>query len=141
MRISSHYIYVTAFLAIITAFTILYSDHLHEEAKNDAEVDTIEALHQVERSVQINPLSVHAYFILASSQQRLGREVEARNALLKAVELQPFNYVTWALLAKYERDLWSQKELAQEHFAIALGLNPYDKEMREEAAKRLYPDI
>jgi Tfp pilus assembly protein PilF len=81
-------------------------------------------------------LSVKSLYILADTQQRLGREVEARNSLLKAIKLQPMNYATWELLAKYERDLWNEQNLAQQHFAIALELNPYDKQLRKDISKQ-----
>jgi len=121
-------------LAIVLTLLPWYSSHLENDALREAEQGhQVESLHQAETAVKYNPYSIQALFVLAGSQQRLGREAQARNTLMKAAELQPMNYMVWEQLAIYERDKWGQPELAQEHFEKAISLNPQDRFLKKTA--------
>jgi tetratricopeptide (TPR) repeat protein len=120
-----------AVLAILFALLPWYSNHLRIQALESAQKgEPADSLHTAERAVTVNPVSLQARFVLAGAQQRLGRDAEARNTLVKALDLQPLNYNTWEQLAIYERDQWGEADLSQEHFAIAIRLNPEDEQLR-----------
>lgn len=131
------FFHVTVILAVgAICLTILpwYGDHLQNNSLRQAELGyQIEALHSAEKAVFFNPYSVQSLFVLAGAQQRLGRELEAKTTLIKATELQPFNYAAWGQLATYERDRWGEPESAQEHFQIASSLNSQDTDLQKEA--------
>ena len=129
--------YGTMLVAIIAILLLLipwYSHYLQQQSLKQAEMGfQAEALHTAEKAASYNPLSVDALFVLAGARQRLGRVQEARRALERATELEPQNYETWKQLAIYERDYWSEPELARQHFEKAVTLNPQENQLREEA--------
>lgn len=126
-------IYLIAAIAIILAILPWYSERLQGVSQAAEERgDLIGSLHLAKQAVRVDPLSVKALFVVAGAQQQMGRETEARNALVKATELEPLNYATWETLAFYERDRWGQPQLAREHLQKAWELNPYDEQLREE---------
>lgn len=128
-------------LAIILALIPWYAEHLKNESLKQAESgNNSQALHTAGRAVMLEPMSVGALFVLAGAQQRLGRESESKETLAEATRQQPLNYATWEQLATYERDRWGQPELAKEHFARAVSLNPYDVQLREKAGMSPPPD-
>ncbi|MHB0866204.1 MAG: hypothetical protein ACYC6B_02770 [Thermoleophilia bacterium] len=125
---------VIAVLAIILTLIPWYAEYLKNESLKQAESgNNSQALHTAGRAVMLEPMSVGALFVLAGAQQRLGRESAARDTLTEATRQQPLNYATWEQLATYERNRWGQPELANEHFAKAISLNPYDRQLREKA--------
>ncbi|MHB1389954.1 MAG: hypothetical protein ACYCXF_01800 [Thermoleophilia bacterium] len=123
-----------ALISIILTLLPWYAEYLKNESLKQAESgNNSQALHTAGRAVMLNPLSVGALFVLAGAQQRLGRESETRETLIKATTEQPLNYTTWEQLATYERDRWGQPELAATHFARAVSLNPFDEQLRKKA--------
>lgn len=111
-----------------------YGSYLVKRSLEKAELGfQVESQHDAESAISYNPLSVNAYFVLAGAQQRIGHYSDAKAALIKATELQPFNYQTWEQLALYERDRWNEPLEAAEHFEKAVSLNPHDKYLSLEA--------
>lgn len=126
-----------ASLASVSAFLPWYSLHLGSRSLEHAEDGLgVESLHLARKATEYNPLSIEALFILAGAQQRLGKGSEARVTLIRAVELQPDNYLTWEQLAFYESGYWGEPELAREHLARAAELNRYDERLRSLAGDR-----
>lgn len=125
-----------AFMAVASAFSPWYSYHLRNKSLTRAEQrENIESLHLAEKAVFYNPLSIDALFVLAGAEQKLGRISETRATLMKAVELQPQNYITWEQLAIYERDRWGDPQSAAAHFEKAIELNPHDRQLQIRAGK------
>jgi tetratricopeptide (TPR) repeat protein len=130
-NISAKLISSVAVVAVIAAIIPWYAHHLRSASLQKAEFgDQAEALHAAESSVAFNPMSIQNRFVLAGAQQRLGREVEARNTLVDAVSIEPLNYMTWEQLGIYERSQWNNEERAREYFAVAIMLNPYDQYLK-----------
>ena len=120
--------------AIIATLIPWYADHLMNVALKRAEMGwQAEALHAAQQSVNYNPLSINSRFVLAGAQQRLGRTREAKETVANATAMQPDNYIAWEQLAIYERDKWGEPDLAREHFAKAVSLNPHDQRLRVQA--------
>lgn len=133
-RIAHFGIMLVAAVAIILAIIPWYANHLQNASLSQAEMGfKVEALQTAEKAVSFNPLSVQALFVLAGAQERIGREKEAKNTLVRATEIQPQNYLTWEQLALYERDRWHEPEEAAENFKKAVNLNPLDQHLRIEA--------
>lgn len=125
---------VIAIVAIIAAVVPWYSSYLQNRALVQAEHGwQAESLHTAELAARLNPLSVQGMFILAGAQQRVGREGEAGKTLLEATAMQPQNYATWEQLAIFEKGTLGETAAATEHFAIAVSLNPHDKQLRVRA--------
>ncbi len=60
------------------------------------------ARRDVQDAVDLNPLSADPYFVRAAIAQRTGNVAAGRQALNRAVQLQPANPATWLTLAQYE---------------------------------------
>lgn len=125
---------MVATCAIMITVIPWYGAYLGNKSLKYAELGYhVDASHTAQSAISYNPLSIQAFFILAGTENRIGREADARAALIRATELQPQNYETWLQLALYERDHWNEPEKAREHFIIATNLNPYDKYLMKEA--------
>jgi len=71
-----------------------------------------------------NPLSVDPLFELSSIETSVGRKFQARDALVKAVDLQPANPETWLRLAQFELDTLKRPRVALTAIRPAIYLDP-----------------
>jgi tetratricopeptide (TPR) repeat protein len=75
-----------------------------------------------------NPLSVDPLFELSVVEQKAGQKAAAREALERAVRLQPENPVPWLRLAEFELYVLDRPAVALDSIRPALYLDPRDTE-------------
>ncbi|MGA8745495.1 MAG: O-antigen ligase family protein [Solirubrobacterales bacterium] len=105
------------------------AEHLRSEAQGQLETQPRLALATAEESLSLNPESVQGHYLEAASLAKLGLYGPARAALIKAVALEPHNYVSWALLG----DLTTRHgdiAPAMNAYRRAFQLNPRDRELQ-----------
>ncbi len=103
--------------------------HLQSQARAEAATAPLQALDKVRESLSLNPDAVGSYYVEASALARLDAYVPARAALLEAIDREPHNYVSWALLG----DLATRRgdvPAAMRAYRRAASLNPRDRELR-----------
>lgn len=108
--------------------------HLQTEAGDKVATQPLRALDEVGESLSLNPDSIQSYYVKAAALARLDAYLPARAALLEAVEREPHNYVTWALLG----DLATRRgdvPAATRAYRRAAALNPRDSELRALAGR------
>ena len=109
--------------------------HLQSQARDEVATEPLRALDKVGESLSLNPDSVQAYYVKASALARLDAYAPARAALLEAIDREPHNYVTWALLG----DLATRRgdiPAAMRAYRRAASLNPRDRELKALGTRR-----
>lgn len=102
---------------------------LQSEARAEAAAEPLQALDKVGESLSLNPDAVETYYVKASALARLDAYAPARAAMLEAIDREPHNYVSWALLG----DLATRRgdiAAAMRAYRRAASLNPRDRELR-----------
>ncbi len=118
-----------AVVAIVFVGRPTLAQHLLGEAQDEVAGDPGAALVRVGESLSLNPDSVQAHYTKAAALARLGAYRPARRALDEAIEREPHNYVSWALLG----DLTTRRgdfPAALRAYRRAAALNPRDRELR-----------
>jgi O-antigen ligase len=102
---------------------LAYADKDRIDARDSLRSDPVEALRLANRSLSLNDASVPALYIKSAAYARLGRYRESRGALLQAVEVEPRDHLTWALLGDLaaRRGKFGQ---ARAYYKRSLALNP-----------------
>ena len=103
--------------------------YLRSEVGAKLPTDPKAALTDVDESLSLNPDSMQGYYLKAASFARLHAFQPAKLSLLEAIEREPHNYVSWALLG----DLLTRRGaiLAAMHAYRHAGLlNPRDRELK-----------
>ena len=91
------------------------------------------ALDRTATALQLNPYAVETLYTQAAAHARRDDYPRARNALMRAADQEPLNFVPWALIG----DLAARRgELGQARSAYrrAAALNPRDAQLSELAA-------
>jgi UDP-N-acetylmuramyl pentapeptide phosphotransferase/UDP-N-acetylglucosamine-1-phosphate transferase len=86
------------------------------------------ALAEAGKSLALNRDSISTYYTRSAAYARLNDYRDAHGALLEALDVEPQNFVTWALLG----DLavrHGDRRLAQSYYRTALRLNPRDPQL------------
>ena len=83
---------------------------------------------------RLNPFALPPRYLQASALESLGRRPAARRALLAALDREPKNFVTMALLGDLETRAGRPK-VARRWYRRALALNPIDVGLRKLAAE------
>jgi hypothetical protein len=118
-----------AFAAVVFIGRPTLALHLQSEARAEASAQPLQALDKVGESLSLNPDAVESYYLKASALARLDAYAPARAALLEAIDREPHNYVSWALLG----DLATRHgdiAAAMRAYRRAASLNPRDHELR-----------
>ena len=118
-----------ALVAVVFIGRPTLAQHLLGEAQGRVATDPAVALERVDESLSLNPDSLQAYYTKAAALARLGAYRPARQALGEAIEHEPHNYVSWALLG----DLTTRRgdfPAALRAYRRASTLNPRDRELR-----------
>jgi hypothetical protein len=108
---------------------------LQEKAQDQVATEPLKAVGTVQESLSLNPDSLQAYYVKAAALARLDDYPSARAALLEAIDREPHNYVTWALLG----DLTTRRgdiPAAVRAYRRASTLNPRDAELRLLGSRR-----
>ena len=83
---------------------------------------------------RLNPLALPPRYLQASALESLGRRPAARRELLAALDREPKNFVTMALLGDLETRA-GRPSRARAWYRRALALNPIDVGLRQLAAR------
>lgn len=105
------------------------AQYLLDDARDEVDTKPAAALTRVDESLSLNPDSLQAYYTKAAALARLGAYRPARRVLAEAIEREPHNYVSWALLG----DLTTRRgdyAAARRAYRRASALNPRDRELR-----------
>jgi hypothetical protein len=116
-------------VAIVLVGRPALSEHLRTEARAALVDDPGSALERAEESLSLNPDSLQGYYLKAAALARLDRFAPARRALREAIDREPHNYVSWALLG----DLLTRRgefDAALRAYSHAAGLNPRESALR-----------
>jgi UDP-GlcNAc:undecaprenyl-phosphate GlcNAc-1-phosphate transferase len=125
---------VVALAALLVVGAAIYlgratlADRYGDRAQDTLTADPRRALDDTGRSLDLNGDSVPVHYTRSAAYARLGDYNGARGALLDALEVEPRNFVTWALLG----DLATRRgevARARTYYARALRLNPRDPQL------------
>jgi O-antigen ligase len=115
----------------IAAIGLLFlSDVYLRKARVEAATSPQAALDSARTAESLNPLSVNPLYLQASALESQGDRKGARAALQEALEQEPQNFVTLALLGDLETRAESPRQ-ARLYYRRALRLNPLDVGLRE----------
>jgi O-Antigen ligase/Tetratricopeptide repeat len=116
-------------LAILFVGRATLAEHLRSNARSELTAQPAEALTSASESLSLNGDSPQGYYLEAAALARLGDYQAAKRALREAIEREPHNYVSWALLG----DLLTRRgaiEPALRAYGQAAALNPRDRSLK-----------
>jgi O-Antigen ligase len=119
-----------AVVAIVFIGRPTLAQHLRSEAQDEVQTRPLKALDTAEESLSLNPDSVQAYYLESAALARLDAYAPARAAMREAIQREPHNYVSWALLG----DLATRRgdiTAALRAYRRASALNPRSLELRQ----------
>lgn len=105
------------------------AQHYLGEAQAELDRDPAAALASAERSLSLNPEAVQGYYAKAAALARANLYRQSKSALREAIEREPHNFVSWALLGDLELRRGDYRR-AMSAYGQASGLNPRDRELR-----------
>jgi hypothetical protein len=108
---------------------LAYADKERMDARDSLRSDPVESLRLANKALALNDESVPALYARAAAYARLGKYRHARGTLLDAVDLEPHDHLTWALLG----DLAARRgdfRSARRYYRRALALNPQSAAIR-----------
>jgi hypothetical protein len=115
--------------AVVVALLFL-SDLYVRQARSNLGISAQDQLEAAEKAEDLNPVSVTPLYLQASALESMGDRAEARSALLEALEQEPDNFVTLAVLGDLEVRAGDPRE-AREYYRRASKLNPLDTGLQE----------
>jgi O-antigen ligase len=118
-----------AVLAIVFVGRPTLATKLRSDAQAELATEPVSALESVNESLSLNPDSLQSYYTKAAALARLGLYRPARAALVEAIDREPHNYVSWALLGDIETRR-GNVDAALRAYRRASVLNPRDRELR-----------
>ena len=117
--------------ALAAASVLMFFLGDFEQRRARAADDSAETRLSAARSAErFNPLAVEPRYLKASALETLGRRANARDSLLDALELEPRNFATLALLGDLEVRA-GREAAARRYYRRALRLNPRDVGLRD----------
>jgi tetratricopeptide (TPR) repeat protein len=116
--------------ATVSVGLLFLSDLYVREARSEAGESPQAQLSAAQSAEDLNPLSVTPLYLQASALESQGDRGAARDALLEALEEEPDNFVTLAVLGDLEVRAGNYAA-ARDHYARASELNPRDVGLRE----------
>jgi hypothetical protein len=125
---------VAAVAAADSVGRLAYADKDRIDSREVLRSDPVEALRLANQGLAYNDRSVPIMYLKSAAYARLGRYRQARRTLLDAVEIEPRDHLTWALLG----DLAARRgdfRGARRYYERSLRLNP-----RNELVKALAKD-
>lgn len=118
-----------ALIGAASTARLVLADRSLERAQERLESDPVGALEAANQALAYEASSLPSHYLKAAALARLGTYEESRAALLRAVELEPHDHVSWVLLG----DLATRRgdrDQAVAAYERALALNPRDQELR-----------
>jgi tetratricopeptide (TPR) repeat protein len=128
-----------AVVALVAVFAVLAADSVGRlayaekdrlDARAELRSDPVEALRLANRSLAYNDESVPALYIKGAAYARLGRYRKSRDVLLQALDLEPRDHLTWALLGDLSARRGKYRQ-AKAYYERSLALNPKNDFVRE----------
>jgi hypothetical protein len=114
---------VAAVAAADSVGRLAYADKDRIDAREVLRSDPVEALRLANRSLALNDRSVPTMYLKSAAYARLGRYRQARHTLFDAVELEPRDHLTWALLGDLAARRGDFRD-ARRYYVRSLSLNP-----------------
>lgn len=115
--------------ALVSVALLFLSDLYVRKARAEAGSSPAAALTAARTAESLDPVSPTPLYLQASALETMGRRAEAREALLEALELEPRNFVTLALLGDFEARSGRVRR-ALGYYRDSLKLNPRDVGLR-----------
>jgi tetratricopeptide (TPR) repeat protein len=103
-------------------------------ARSDAASSPQSQLDAARSAERLNPFALPPHYLQASALESLGHRPAARRELLAALDREPKNFVTMALLGDLETRA-GRPRVARGWYRRALALNPIDVGLRQLAAR------
>ena len=101
------------------------ADRYREAASADLARDPAGALRHSRRALELNDLAMETYYLRAAAFARFGGGAEAERTLRAAIDVEPDNFVPWALLGDLRVRMGRMPE-AKAAYAEAQRRNPAD---------------
>ena len=120
---------VAVALATVMIGRQLIGETLRARAQAELIRNPATAVDDAEIALAINPENVPTRYVQAAGYARLRRYVDARAVLLRAIEREPRDFVTWTLLGDLALRRGDVTE-AQRDYGFASRLNPRDAQLR-----------
>jgi UDP-GlcNAc:undecaprenyl-phosphate/decaprenyl-phosphate GlcNAc-1-phosphate transferase len=111
------------------------ADVFRSRAQRELDSDRTAALSDVNRSLDIDPDSVQAYYLKAAALARFDQPHAADAALYNALRREPANFVTWVLLGDVAARQ-GRPVVARRYYREAHRLNPLNATLRQLAGDR-----
>jgi tetratricopeptide (TPR) repeat protein len=124
-----------AVVAIVFIGRPTLAEHYRVAAQKELRSDPRGALADAEEALSLNPDALQSYYAKSAAYARFAAYLPARRAMREAIEREPHNYVSWALLG----DLATRRgsiSAAMSAYRRASMLNPRDSELRLLASRR-----
>lgn len=112
-------------VAAVSVLLLFLSDVRIRRAQANASAHPAAALSEAKAAGALNPWSVQSRWARAGALERLGRRAEAREQLVKALDMEPDNFATLGLLGDFEVRS-GHPAAARRYYRRALALNPVD---------------
>jgi tetratricopeptide (TPR) repeat protein len=112
-------------LAAVLLGRAAIANALQGTATRSIVADPARALNKANASLKVDAVDVQSYYVKAAALARLGRADAARAALVSALDQEPDNHVTWAILGDLDvrRRAFAQ---ASDEYRRAAELDPMD---------------
>ncbi|HVE68539.1 MAG TPA: O-antigen ligase family protein [Solirubrobacteraceae bacterium] len=121
-------------LAVLAIVRPVLAQHYRSQGEHALASDPVRALAKAHDSLSMNGQSMETRYLRAAAYARLGDYARARSELVRATELEPHNFVPWALLG----DLAARRgdlALARRCYTLASQLNPQDQTLQKLSRK------
>jgi tetratricopeptide (TPR) repeat protein len=121
---------VAAVAAADSVGRLAYAEKDRIDARDAIRSDPVEALRLANESLALNDRSVPTLYLKSAAYARLGDYRDARGTLHDAIELEPRDHLTWALLG----DLTARHgdfRRARRYYLRSVSLNPKNPFVRE----------
>jgi O-antigen ligase len=119
-----------AVVAVVTTGRLILADHYRKAAASEAAADPRAALAASGQSIHLNGQGLSARYVRAAAFARLGDYDAAKSSLLDATELEPHNFVSWALLGDLSTRR-GDRTAALRYYQRAHALNPLDPSLKQ----------
>jgi hypothetical protein len=121
---------VAAVAAADSVGRLAYADKDRIDARNSLNSDPVDSLRLANEALELNGRSVPALYVKSAAYARIGLYRDARQTLFDAVELEPRDHLTWALLGDLTARRGRYRE-ARRYYLRSLQYNPRNPFVRQ----------
>jgi tetratricopeptide (TPR) repeat protein len=119
-----------AMIALVVIVSSVYLGDVYERKARAAGADAQARLDAARTAARLTPWATAPLYLQAGALEDLGRRPAARRRLLEALDLEPRNFVTLALLGDLEERA-GKRRAARDWYLRALAVNPRDVGLRK----------